>query len=194
LKRKEPLDLDQLSDHDIIKSFYFSQGMLLIFGCAGYLIFRNALPAIPEMFTFSFTYVLVLGMGSGVILALVELAIDRLVPEAWFDDGGINRRIFKAFSSMHIILAMWVVAVIEEFLFRGILQNKFGLLIASLIFGFVHFRYIKKPLMMAVALGLGFYLGWLYLYTQSLLPPIAAHFFIDVILGFVLKHRTERVR
>jgi len=38
---------------------------------------------------------------------------------------------------------------------------------------------------------LGFYLGWLYLYTGSLLASIATHFSIDAILGFVLKHTTE---
>ena len=192
---KKPLNLQELSDVDIIKSFYLSQGLLLIIGLVGYFLFYENLPKLLILFTFDQSMspfmIIGLGMGSGVVIAILELVIDRLVPESWFDDGGINRRIFQAFSRIHVFFAMLVVAIIEEWLFRGIIQTQFGLVIASLLFGFVHIRYIKKPLMLLVALGLGFYLGWLYIYTGGLIAPILAHFTIDTILGFVIKRKIE---
>ncbi|MGV3488950.1 MAG: CPBP family intramembrane glutamic endopeptidase [Tuberibacillus sp.] len=188
MKKREPVNLDQLSDRDIIKNFYYSQGLLFFIACVCFVIFRNNLPGLSTLFSFSFFDFFVLGVGSGVMIALIEWVIDHLVPESWFDDGGINKRIFKAFTYAQVIVAMLVVALVEEFLFRGIIQSAFGWAVASLLFGFIHVRYIKKPLMLIVALGLGFYLGWLYMAAESLIPPITAHFFIDVILGFVLKH------
>lgn len=192
MRKKERLDLQQLSDTDVIKSFYLSQGLLLIMGCCGYAIFYRDMPPLSDWLHFSLMMVLILGCGSGLVLSLIELGIDQIVPKSWFDDEGINRRIFQAFSRPHIILAMLVVAVVEETLFRGIIQTEIGWVFASLLFGIIHVRYLKKPLMLIVALGMGFYLGWLYLYTNSLLPPIAAHFTIDVVLGFVLKQTIKQ--
>jgi uncharacterized protein len=192
MSRKKPLDLQELSDQDIIKSFYLSQGILFIIGCVGYFVFYNDMTPLTEWVKGSPLSIVFLGFGSGLILALAELMIDRVVPKSWFDDGGINVRVFQAFSRSHILIAILVVAFVEEGLFRGVIQTEFGLIIASLLFGFIHIRYIKKPLMLIVALGIGFYLGWLYLLTNSLLVPIAAHYTIDVVLGFVLKRSTDK--
>jgi len=70
--------------------------------------------------------------------------------------------------------------VSEELLFRGAIQNQFGLIIASILFGLVHFPINKKMVpwtLMAVVMG--FVLGLLYLYSGNLLAPISLHFLIN---------------
>jgi membrane protease YdiL (CAAX protease family) len=64
----------------------------------------------------------------------------------------------------------------EELLFRGVIQEKLGIVIASIIFGLFHF---VTPAYSVVATALGFYIGILFNSYQSLLVPIQVHFFYD---------------
>ncbi|MBI4041235.1 MAG: CPBP family intramembrane metalloprotease [Deltaproteobacteria bacterium] len=68
----------------------------------------------------------------------------------------------------------------EEILFRGAVQNQFGLIVASLLFGLMHFPI--KPIMMPwtlTAVIMGFVLGALYQYAGNLMAPILLHFLIN---------------
>ena len=80
----------------------------------------------------------------------------------------------------------------EEFLFRGALQEKFGIWIATAVFAVIHWpvnpNFRAWPFLAAVA-GLGF--GGLQLWTDSLVAPAAAH----VVVNFVnLLRITKRYR
>ncbi|WP_375206014.1 CPBP family intramembrane glutamic endopeptidase [Hyphococcus sp.] len=85
------------------------------------------------------------------------------------------------------IAAMAVAAgVSEELLFRGVLQTWgaqhgpeiLAIIITNIVFGMMHMR----TALYAVIAGLvGFYLGVLYMLTDNLLAPIAAHTLYDAI-------------
>jgi len=63
----------------------------------------------------------------------------------------------------------------EEFLFRGIIQIQFGIIIASVLFGLFHIG-SKKTLWYGIyAVIIGFYLGLLYHITGNLLVTIIVH-------------------
>ena len=64
----------------------------------------------------------------------------------------------------------------EEVFFRGVLQQKLGLLPASLVFGVLHA--LSLPYMIWATVT-GLYLGWLLLVTQTLWVPIVTHTVID---------------
>jgi membrane protease YdiL (CAAX protease family) len=64
----------------------------------------------------------------------------------------------------------------EEVFFRGVLQQKMGLVPASLVFGVLHA--LSLPYMIWATLT-GLYLGWLLLVTQTLWVPIVTHTVID---------------
>jgi membrane protease YdiL (CAAX protease family) len=64
----------------------------------------------------------------------------------------------------------------EEVFFRGVLQQKMGLLLASLVFGVLHA--LSFPYMIWATVT-GLYLGWLLLVTQTLWVPIVTHTGID---------------
>ncbi|HBQ20558.1 MAG: hypothetical protein A2Z91_07225 [Deltaproteobacteria bacterium GWA2_38_16] len=68
----------------------------------------------------------------------------------------------------------------EELLFRGAIQNQFGLVAASILFGLVHFPMTKLMIPWTVmAMFMGFVLGGLYIYSGNLLAPIMLHFLIN---------------
>jgi len=73
----------------------------------------------------------------------------------------------------------------EELLFRGVLQARFGIVIASIIFGLVHFI---SPLYVIITALMGLYIGAFYYFTESLLVPIQMHFIYDLGVLVYLKY------
>ena len=65
--------------------------------------------------------------------------------------------------------------VAEELLFRGVVQTTWGIVLASLVFGLFHIGNKKTIQYGAYAILIGFYLGYLMIYTQSLWAPILVH-------------------
>lgn len=64
----------------------------------------------------------------------------------------------------------------EEVFFRGAVQQEFGILVASLLFGFAHVGPDRRYLLWtAWAVLAGFVFGWLFWATGGLLAPVTAH-------------------
>lgn len=93
----------------------------------------------------------------------------------------------SALKILNDILFLSLVAVSEEVLFRGMLQNtfseavnpKFGLVVSSVLFGLAHLP--NHDLIYSLrAMASGLYLGWQYQkYNNDLGRVIALHFHID---------------
>ncbi|MEW5822621.1 MAG: CPBP family intramembrane glutamic endopeptidase [Cyanobacteriota bacterium] len=77
----------------------------------------------------------------------------------------------------------------EEILFRGVIQQITGILIASILFGVLHI-YNKKTIFYGLyAIFIGYYLGLIYIYTQSLWAPILVHMINNAIaIPFMKRH------
>ncbi len=70
----------------------------------------------------------------------------------------------------------------EEIFFRGAMQPRLGLIVASVLFGAVHFIPRRAFLLWTpFAIAVGFLLGWLYESTGSIYAPIATHVTINAI-------------
>lgn len=67
----------------------------------------------------------------------------------------------------------------EEMLFRGAVQQEFGWIPASLLFGAVHVGGRQMIPFGVWAAGTGLVLGWLALWTGGLVAPITAHVVYD---------------
>jgi membrane protease YdiL (CAAX protease family) len=78
----------------------------------------------------------------------------------------------------------------EEPLFRGALQPLIGLGFTAALFGLLH---ATSAAHVVLAYLLGLLLGWLYQWSGSLWPSIAAHLTIDLATGLLLA-RTLRQR
>lgn len=77
----------------------------------------------------------------------------------------------------------------EELLFRGVLQVKWGLWAASLLFGAAHFL---TPLYFILATAIGLYLGYVYEVTQCLIVPILLHALYDFFVLLRYKKMYQR--
>ncbi len=63
----------------------------------------------------------------------------------------------------------------EEFFFRGLLQQEYGIILASVLFGLFHIANAKTLVYGIYAGTVGFYLGWLFIFTGNLLVPVLVH-------------------
>jgi hypothetical protein len=87
------------------------------------------------------------------------------------------RAIFSESNIIDLIIISVCAGIGEEFLFRGVIQAKFGIIIASVVFGLVHFI---TPAYVIIATLMGFYIGILFNIFGSLLIPIQMHFVYDL--------------
>ena len=70
----------------------------------------------------------------------------------------------------------------EELLFRGALQPRVGLLVASVLFGAMHFLPRREMLpWTAFAIVSGLLFGWLFEWTGNLVAPIVAHTVVNAV-------------
>ncbi len=134
---------------------------------------------------------LALGLGAGAAIVLVTWVFGRMF--AW------TRRLEAEFGWILGAQRNWEIAWIallsgcaEEYLFRGALQEKFGIWVATGVFAVIHWpvnrNFLPWPFL-AGAVGLA--LGGLAIWTDSLVAPAAAH----VVVNFVnLRRITGRFR
>jgi membrane protease YdiL (CAAX protease family) len=86
------------------------------------------------------------------------------------------QRLLGNLTTLQIALVALASGFGEELLFRGWLMNETNLWISSILFGLIHVPPNKHWLYWpAFAAAMGFLLGWLYLWTGSLLFPILLH-------------------
>ncbi len=90
--------------------------------------------------------------------------------------------------SDYVVIAL-LAAVGEEPLFRGALQPWIGLVPTAVLFGLLHATSIAHMILAGL---LGLLLGWLYQWSGSLWPPVAAHLVIDLVTGLFLARALRR--
>lgn len=133
--------------------------------------------------------ILLFGIFSAILIVVIEIVLYSFLPSRYFDDGGINEKVFKNQSIGNIFLIAIVVAISEEFLFRGVIQTSFGYIFASTLFVLVHFRYLKKPVLLVLVIIISFYLGYVFELTKNLYVVIVFHFVVDFLLGIFMKYK-----
>lgn len=89
---------------------------------------------------------------------------------------GEIKAIFASATLVDICLISLWAGLAEELLFRGVIQAKWGLLAASILFGLLH---CVTPAYALLAMVIGLYIGLLHHFFQSLLIPIQLHSIYD---------------
>lgn len=180
----------QLTDKKLLINFYFSQAIIFLIAIILGFIFFPGLLYVFQLFHFSDIHrILMIGGGTGIIVVLIDFIMMSIFPSSFFDDGGINERLFKDRGFFHILFMTLLVAFCEELLFRGVLQTKFGLIAASLIFAIVHFRYLSNLFLLIDVVILSFFIGLIYEWTDNLAVPFVMHFVIDCLLGLSIYYK-----
>jgi membrane protease YdiL (CAAX protease family) len=101
---------------------------------------------------------------------------------------GDIRTLFASTTFIDICLISIVAGLAEELLFRGVIQAKWGILAASILFGLLH---SVTPAYILFAIAIGFYIGLLYHIFQSLLIPIQLHCIYDFGALIYLRYRVK---
>ncbi|MGG3919769.1 CPBP family intramembrane glutamic endopeptidase [Parageobacillus thermoglucosidasius] len=180
--RRQSEQIRMMSDREVLIHLYVTQLLLIVMSAiAGFFLFDLA--AFRKIWHFDAATVLMFGGGSAVIVLSIDFLSIRYLPEHWYDDGGINEKIFENRSIPHIFFLCLLIAFSEELLFRGVIQTHFGLFVASTVFALLHVRYLEKLFLFAMVVLLSFFLGYIYELTNSLWVTIFAHFLIDFVLA-----------
>lgn len=179
--------IKQMTDKEVKQQLLLSQSIFFLLSIALSYIFFDHIFDWFTLFSMDYKAILLYGVIAGVVLVIIEIMIDKIVPPKWLDDGGINEKVFKNQSTLSIFIIALVVAISEEFLFRGVIQVTFGYVFASSLFVVVHIRYLKRPLLLGFIIITSFLIGYLFEMTQNLFVPIAFHFIVDFLLGMYIK-------
>jgi len=191
--KKQYRDLIQdLTDEQLIHSLYFTQILLIL--CSFFLgIFLfDSYSAFFMLFRWNDPNILLVGGTAGLAVFFLDLILMKILPDKHYDDGGLNSRLFQGKSILQVAFIAAVVSISEEILFRGVIQTHLGLVISSLIFAFVHYRYLFNWFLFMNVTGLSFLIGYIYLQTENILVTIFMHFLIDFLLGCVIRNKAKK--
>lgn len=180
-----------LTEKELLFHLVATQILLLTISAILGMILFDSLNEFKNLFIWDDISILTVGVGAAVLVVIVDLLLMKYLPPSFYDDGGLNERIFKNKSVLQIALIAAMVAVSEEILFRGIIQTSAGLIITSIIFAVVHYRYLFNWFLFLNIILLSFLIGYIYMQTDNLLVTIVMHFFIDFLLGLIIKFRAR---
>ncbi|MDQ0976119.1 membrane protease YdiL (CAAX protease family) [Neobacillus niacini] len=177
-----------LTDKELLSHLYLTQIVLLgITFILGILLFDHF--SYLRSIDFSDVRILLIGVSAGAAVVIVDIILMKLLPKSFYDDGGLNERIFKNRSVLHIAWIAALVAFSEELLFRGVIQTKVGLILASLIFAIIHYRYLFNWFLFSNIVILSFFIGSVYEWSNNLALTMIMHFTIDFLLGLYIKYK-----
>jgi uncharacterized protein len=188
MKKKYFNLIKDISDKDLILSLYFTQLLLLTIAFILGIFLFDSVSAFLELFTIA-PNILIVGGTAGLLVVLVDLLLMKLLPVNYYDDGGLNERIFQNCPFYHIAVISAVIAIGEEILFRGVIQTHFGLIASSVIFALVHYRYLFNWFLFVNIIALSFLIGFIYVQTGNLLVTIFMHFLVDFLSGCIIRYK-----
>lgn len=188
MKKKYNELIASLTDKELLQHLYLTQIILLAISLIlGFLLYDHF--SYLQHIRFNDVNIVAIGLPAGVAVVVMDFVLMNWLPSSYYDDGGLNERIFKNRNVFHILVIALVVAFSEELLFRGIIQTKVGLILASLIFAIIHYRYLFNWFLFLNIVLLSFIIGLVYEWTGNLAVTIMMHFIIDFLLGLYINYR-----
>jgi uncharacterized protein len=180
-----------LTEKELLFHLVATQILLLTISAILGMILFDSLNEFQDLLIWDDSRVITIGIGAGAAVVAFDLLLMKYLPPSYYDDGGLNERIFRNKKTYQIAVIAAMVAVSEEILFRGIIQTNTGLIISSLIFALVHYRYLFNWFLFSNIVLLSFFIGYIYMVTNNLLVTIMMHFFIDFLLGLFINFRAR---
>lgn len=188
MKNKYKELIKGLTDRELLSHLYMTQLILLaITIILGFLLFDHF--SYLQTIEVHDVRIWLIGVPAGAAVVIIDIILMKLLPRSFYDDGGLNERIFKNRSVIHIAWIAAFVAFSEELLFRGVIQTKVGLVLASIIFAIIHYRYLFNWFLFSNIVILSFIIGSVYEWSNNLAITIIMHFTIDFLLGLYIKYR-----
>jgi membrane protease YdiL (CAAX protease family) len=134
-------------------------------------------------------------MGAGAAAGLGIAALSAAAGRSFRWARGLEdefRAILGDSKGWEIAVLAFISGMAEEYLFRGALQENFGIWIAAAVFAVLHWPVSRAFFPWPIAAGaIGLALGGLRLWTNSLVAPAAAHGVINLINLWRLTRRGD---
>lgn len=182
-----------LSNREIMFHLLATQLLLLFISLVlGFFLF-DSFSSFLHVFNWNDSNIWLVGGAAGVGVVLLDIILMKFLPPSYYDDGGLNKKIFQNQSVFGIAIIAAMVSISEEILFRGIIQTHLGLIISSLIFALIHYRYLFNIFLFVNITALSFFVGYIYLVTENLFVTIFMHFLIDFLLGLHIRFTKKNV-
>lgn len=191
MKKKYSDLINELTDREIVFHLLATQILLLTVSFVLGLFLFDHFSSFVELFIWDDRQIWLIGGGAGVAIVLLDVTLMKVLPPSYYDDGGLNERLFQNRAVWEIALIAAMVAFSEEILFRGVIQTHFGLVISSIIFALIHYRYLFNVFLFINITALSFFIGYIYLVTGNLLVTIFMHFVVDFLLGVIIRFRKK---
>jgi uncharacterized protein len=186
MKKKYFELINGLTDKDLLFHLYMTQVILCAISLIlGFIFFDDF--SYFNNFNLKDFQIISIGIPAGIAVVIADILLMKWLPSSYYDDGGLNERIFKNRNVFHILIIALFVAFSEELLFRGIIQTKVGLILASIIFAIIHYRYLFNWFLFINIVILSFFIGLIFDWTDNLAVTIIMHFVIDFLLGVYIK-------
>lgn len=179
-----------LTGKELVFHLLLTQLLLVVLAAFLSWIFFSDMSAFLNLFQWENVWI-IFGVCSGLTVVIFDLLLMKKVPREYYDDGGINEKIFSDMPIWKIGLISILIAFAEEMLFRGVIQTNFGFWIASIIFALVHIRYLSNWYLLLNVCLLSIWIGLLYEWSNhQILPVILMHFTIDFLLGIKMSRNS----
>ncbi|RDI42956.1 CPBP family intramembrane glutamic endopeptidase [Falsibacillus pallidus] len=183
--------IKQLTAKQLVRQVYYTQLALLTISFFLGIFLFDRFSSFADLWKFDFKLVL-LGVLNGVAVVALDAVMMKILPDRFYDDGGINEKIFSSLSFGGIFLLSLVIAFCEEFLFRGLIQTHTNWWIAGIIFAAVHIRYWGHWYLIVNILLLSFWISGIYeLSGHSIAAVMSMHLTIDFLLGLIIRKKAK---
>ncbi|KIL48095.1 CPBP family intramembrane glutamic endopeptidase [Jeotgalibacillus campisalis] len=182
--------IDRITHQQLITSVVGTQIFFLAASLfLGFLLFES-FHLFTGLFAISSTMIGV-GVAAGLMIVFLDIWLMKLLPSRYYDDGGINEKLFSNASIAQLLWLAMIVALAEELLFRGVIQTNTSWMLASLLFAIVHFRYLNHWYLTLNIVILSFIIGGIYEWTNSLWSTISLHFIVNLLLGLYIQQKSK---
>jgi membrane protease YdiL (CAAX protease family) len=182
--------LEQMDNRTLYLNLVVTQAALGILGAILYVFFLRENLTLLDLFHLqNINRSLFYGSIFAFVVICLDLVLMKVLDKSYFDDGGVNERLFRDLNVGQIALVALFVSFIEEWLFRGVLQNIIGIFWTSILFAAIHYRYFHKWIYSLLIITISFGFGYLYAWTDSIWSVIFAHFIIDFCLGLLIRYK-----
>lgn len=184
--------INGLSDKELSFHLLLTQFLLLAVSFILGVFLFDGFTDFLDLFNWNDPLIWQVGTLAGISVVILDLTLMKFLPPSAYDDGGLNERIFRNKNIFQIFIITAFVAVSEEILFRGIIQTHTGLIISSVVFALVHYRYLFNWFLFLNIIFLSFVIGYIYMKTGNLAVTIIMHFIIDFLLGLTISIRNKQ--
>jgi len=140
-----------------------------------------------------FKKILIIALCSFCLL-LFGIILTLYIPSNYMDD---TNKSYQNYSLLTMSSFMFIAALFEEMLFRGIIQNLLllfiehqwvAIIITTLLFLGMRTQYFKKPIMLINIAVPSLIFGWIYFETNNILAPFLVHFLMNLGMTLLLKY------